>query len=54
MDRIIITTPAITDYTQNSDVFRFDEVFNLNYNSTVAVSDHYPVFAEFWNNSDTD
>ena len=53
-DRIIITTPAITDYTGNSGVFRFDEAYNLNYDSTIAVSDHYPVYAEFWNNSDTD
>jgi endonuclease/exonuclease/phosphatase family metal-dependent hydrolase len=53
-DRIIITNPAITDYTGNSGVFRFDKEYNLNYNSTIAVSDHYPVFAEFWTNRDTD
>jgi endonuclease/exonuclease/phosphatase family metal-dependent hydrolase len=53
-DRIIITTPAITDYTGNSGVFRFDTVYNLNYDSTIAVSDHYPVYAEFWSNRDTD
>jgi endonuclease/exonuclease/phosphatase family metal-dependent hydrolase len=53
-DRIIITIPSVADYTGNSGVFRFDEVYNLNYNSTIAVSDHYPVYAEFWNNRDTD
>jgi endonuclease/exonuclease/phosphatase family metal-dependent hydrolase len=53
-DRIIITNPAITDYTVNSGVFRFDKEYNLNYNSTIVVSDHYPVFAEFWTNRDTD
>jgi endonuclease/exonuclease/phosphatase family metal-dependent hydrolase len=52
-DRIIITIPAIADYTGNSGVFRFDEMYNLNYNSTIAVSDHYPVYAEFWLNRDT-
>ena len=52
-DRIIITNPAIADYTGNSGVFRFDETYNLNYNSTIAVSDHYPVYAEFWSNRDT-
>lgn len=53
-DRIIITTPAITDYTGNSGVLRFDAEYNLNYDSTIAVSDHYPVYAEFWSNRDTD
>ena len=53
-DRIIISTPAITDFTGNSGVFRFDEAYNLTYDMTVAVSDHYPVYAEFWNNRDTD
>jgi hypothetical protein len=53
-DRIIITTPAITDYTGNSGVFRFDSAYNLNYDSTIAISDHYPVYTEFWNNRDTD
>jgi endonuclease/exonuclease/phosphatase family metal-dependent hydrolase len=53
-DRIVITTPAITDYTGNSGVFRIDAEYNLNYDSTIAVSDHYPVYAEFWSNRDTD
>ncbi len=52
-DRIIITTPA-TDYTGNSGVFRFDRAYNLTYESRIAVSDHYPVYAEFWSNRDTD
>jgi deoxyribonuclease-1-like protein len=53
-DRIILTAQAKTDFTGNSGVFRFDQAYNLNYNMTVAVSDHYPVYAEFWNNRDTD
>ena len=53
-DRIIITTPAKTDFTGEAGVFRFDEAYNLNYDSTIAVSDHYPVYSTFWNNRDTD
>ncbi len=53
-DRIIITTPAKTDYTGEAGVFRFDTAYNLNYESTIAVSDHYPVYAGFWSNRDTD
>ena len=53
-DRIIITTPAITDYTGNSGVFRFDMAYNLTYDGTIVVSDHYPVYATFWGNRDTD
>ncbi len=53
-DRIIITNPARTDFTGEAGVFRFDTAYNLNYNSTIAVSDHYPSYAGFWNNRDTD
>jgi len=52
-DRIILTSQAKTDFTGNSGVFRFDEAYNLTYDMTVEVSDHYPVYAEFWNNRDT-
>jgi hypothetical protein len=53
-DRIILTSQAKTDFTGNSGVFRFDQAYNLTYHMTIAVSDHYPVFAESWNNRDTD
>ncbi len=53
-DRIIITTPAKTDFTGDSGVFGFDTAYNLTYESTIAVSDHYPVYGIFWNNRDTD
>jgi endonuclease/exonuclease/phosphatase family metal-dependent hydrolase len=53
-DRIILTSQVKTDFTGNSGVFGFDEAYNLTYDMTVAVSDHYPVYAEFWNNKDTD
>lgn len=53
-DRIIITAPAIPDFTGDSGAFRFDEAYNLTYEHTIAVSDHYPVYATFWSNRDTD
>lgn len=53
-DRIIITNPAKTDFTGDAGVLRFDVEYNLNYNNTITVSDHYPVYASFWNNKDTD
>ncbi|HWQ96363.1 MAG TPA: endonuclease/exonuclease/phosphatase family protein [Candidatus Methylomirabilis sp.] len=53
-DRIIITTPAKTDFTGEAGVFRFDTAYNLTYESTIAVSDHYPIYASFWNNRDND
>lgn len=53
-DRIIVTSQAKDDFTGNSGVFRFDEAYNLTYDMTISVSDHYPVYAEFWNNRDTD
>jgi exonuclease III len=53
-DLIIITTPAITDFTGDSGVFRYDMEYGLAVNETIAVSDHYPVYAEFWSNRDND
>jgi len=53
-DRIIITNPALSDFTGDADVFRFDIAYNLTVNETTNVSDHYPVYAEFWRNRDTD
>jgi endonuclease/exonuclease/phosphatase family metal-dependent hydrolase len=46
-DRIIITEGAISDYTGNSGVFRYDIAYNLTEDETHNVSDHYPVYAEF-------
>jgi endonuclease/exonuclease/phosphatase family metal-dependent hydrolase len=53
-DRIIITTEAVSDYTGDSGVFRYDMIYNLTEEETEAVSDHYPVYAEFWTNRDND
>jgi len=46
-DRLVITTGAISDYTGNSGVFRYDLAYNLTEDETKAVSDHYPIYAEF-------
>jgi len=53
-DRIIITASAVSDFTDDAGVFRFDTGYGLTIDETTAVSDHYPVYAEFWNNRDTD
>ncbi|NOQ29377.1 MAG: endonuclease [Methanosarcinales archaeon] len=53
-DRIIITNPAVPDFTGDADVFRFDLEYALNASETTAVSDHYPVYAEFWRDRDAD
>jgi len=53
-DRIIITNPALADFTGDTGVFRFDIEYGLTVNETIAVSDHYPVYAEFWCDRDTD
>jgi len=51
-DRIIIIPHAKTDFIGEACVFRFDTAYNLTYESTIAISDHYPVYASFWNNKD--
>jgi len=55
-DRFIITNSAIEDFTGKFGVIRFDEVYNFSgYSiSPRKVSDHYPIWAEFWTNRDTD
>ena len=53
-DRIIITNPAVPDFTGDGGVFRFDVEYALNASETTAVSDHYPVYAEFWCDRDAD
>ena len=53
-DRIIITNPAVPDYTGDSGVFRYDLLYNLTEEETQAVSDHYPIYAEFYCDGDID
>jgi len=49
-DRIILTDSS--DFTGDFGVHRFDLEYNLTYDETTAVSDHYPVYAEFALNTD--
>ena len=53
-DRIIITNTAISDFTGDSGVFRYDMEYGLTVDETTAISDHYPIYAEFWCKGDTD
>ncbi len=53
-DRIIITQGVSGDYANEADVFRFDTEYGLTYTPTARVSSHYPVYAEFWTDKDTD
>ena len=47
-DRIIVTDSAVSDFTGDAGVFRFDIEYGLSVDETVAVSDYYPVYAVYW------
>ncbi|MDR2094896.1 MAG: endonuclease [Treponema sp.] len=55
-DRFIITLSAREDFTGSFGVLRFDELYDFSRFSILPrhVSDHYPVWAEFYLNMDTD
>jgi endonuclease/exonuclease/phosphatase family metal-dependent hydrolase len=55
-DRIIITASAVEDYAGACGVLRFDEAYDFSELSIEPrhVSDHYPVWAEFYTAADTD
>jgi endonuclease/exonuclease/phosphatase family metal-dependent hydrolase len=55
-DRIIITSSAREDYTGKSGVVRFDELYDFQQYTIEPrhVSDHYPIWAEFVLDADTD
>jgi endonuclease/exonuclease/phosphatase family metal-dependent hydrolase len=55
-DRIIISSQALEDYTGNHGVIRFDELYDFeDYGITPGdLSDHYPVWAEFFIHRDRD
>jgi len=53
-DRIIIMGSALGDLSGDSGVFRYDIDYGLSEDETVAVSDHYPVYAELWCGWDVD
>jgi endonuclease/exonuclease/phosphatase family metal-dependent hydrolase len=49
-DRIITTTSALEYFSGNFGVIRFDELYDFGELNIQAreVSDHYPIWAEFW------
>ncbi len=51
-DRIVLTDSD--DLAEDFGVFRYDLEYMLDTNLTIAVSDHYPVYAEFWVMDDSD
>jgi endonuclease/exonuclease/phosphatase family metal-dependent hydrolase len=55
-DRFIITASASEDFTGNFGVLRFDEVYDFDtyHIAPREVSDHYPIWAEFSTDKDTD
>ena len=53
-DRIIITNQTTEDWTGKAGVYRFDEIHSLTPDQAKKVSDHYPVWATFHTNHDTD
>ncbi len=53
-DRIIITESAKEDHADKAGVDRFDVANNLTPEKAKKVSDHYPVWAAFYVNKDTD
>jgi endonuclease/exonuclease/phosphatase family metal-dependent hydrolase len=53
-DRIIIKDSTFNeDYTNSYGVFRYDIEYDLNQELTEDVSDHYPVWVEFYTDRDT-
>ena len=45
---------AMEDYAENYDVFNFYAKYNISQSLAEDVSDHYPVWAEFYTDKDTD
>lgn len=53
-DRIVTTVSTNQDFTGLSGVYRFDIIQGLSQEDAVGVSDHYPVWAEFRVDKDSD
>jgi len=53
-DRIIIQSPTLEDYSGNSGVHKFDDIFSLTNDEAIQISDHYPVWSSFYIGRDTD
>jgi endonuclease/exonuclease/phosphatase family metal-dependent hydrolase len=52
-DDIIITDACKEDFTGEAQVFRFDQEYGLAHEQAVKVSDHFPIWARFYTNRDT-
>jgi exonuclease III len=46
-DNIIIHQPSTTEFTGRCGVYNFAQIFGLNMNQALEVSDHFPIWAEF-------
>jgi endonuclease/exonuclease/phosphatase family metal-dependent hydrolase len=53
-DRMVTLSATDEDFTGRAGVFRFDEALSLGSLSATDVSDHYPIWAEFWSGRDSD
>jgi len=53
-DRIVITTGCLEDYAQKWDVRNFQKEFKLTQDEAKKISDHYPIWALFYRNKDSD
>lgn len=53
-DRLVVTTGCLEDYAHKWDVRNFQKEFQLSPEKTKEVSDHYPIWAMFYRNKDTD
>jgi endonuclease/exonuclease/phosphatase family metal-dependent hydrolase len=53
-DRMVITTGCLEDYANKWDVRNFQTEFRLSLEKAKEVSDHYPIWALFYRNKDTD
>ena len=53
-DRIVTYLASDEDFDGAAGVYRYDQVLSLGSTTADQVSDHYPVYAEFWVGKDTD
>jgi endonuclease/exonuclease/phosphatase family metal-dependent hydrolase len=53
-DRIVTCHSSDEDFSDNAGVFRFDQELQLGDLAPGDVSDHCPVWAEFWTGKDSD
>jgi endonuclease/exonuclease/phosphatase family metal-dependent hydrolase len=53
-DRMVTLHSTDEDLTGSSGVFRYDQVIDMGSTLPGDISDHYPIWAEFWTNKDSD